>query len=206
MRNKEDKHQWYLRNKERLAPKYHEHYVEHKQEKYEYDRKRYSEKRDSILKYSSDVYNTKEGRALHLLIAYNATDKQHNRGKGDLTPEWIIEHIFSQPCAHCGKTGWNVIGCNRLDVSKPHTMDNVEPCCWECNNEIEKERQKKKVCQLTLSNELVKIWDSVNEAGRNGFNSSGISNCCNGKYKKSGGFKWQFLKDMNIGGLKMENQ
>lgn len=76
----------------------------------------------------------KAHRATMLLCEYNRADKRRNRGKGDLTTQWIVDNIFSKPCAHCGKTGWEVIGCNRLDNSKPHTKDNVEPCCRSCNN------------------------------------------------------------------------
>jgi hypothetical protein len=72
-------------------------------------------------------------RAKHLLCNYNTRDRNNGLGKGDLTAQWIIDNIFSQPCTHCGKEGWEIIGCNRLDNTKPHTKDNVEPCCKECN-------------------------------------------------------------------------
>lgn len=75
-------------------------------------------------------------RASNLLSAYNQSDKKYDRGKGNLTPEWILENIFTQPCSHCGKTGWDVIGCNRINNDLPHTMDNVEPCCAECNKKL----------------------------------------------------------------------
>ena len=88
--------------------------------------------------YQKKYNKTPMGRALILLNGYNQKDKMYNRGKGDLTAKWIVENIFNKPCAHCGKTGWDVIGCNRLDNSKPHTMDNVEPCCYECNSKLPK--------------------------------------------------------------------
>ena len=50
-----------------------------------------------------------------------------------ITAEWFLEHIAYQPCAHCGKQGIGLIGCNRLDNTKGHTIDNVEPCCQSCN-------------------------------------------------------------------------
>ena len=78
--------------------------------------------------------NPERWRASQLLNAYRQSDKKANRGKGNLTIDWIIENIFSKPCAHCGKTGWDVVGCNRINNDLPHTMDNVEPCCKECNN------------------------------------------------------------------------
>lgn len=77
-------------------------------------------------------------RASNLLSAYNQSDRKHNRGKGDLTTRWIVENIFTQPCKYCGKTGWDVIGCNRIDNELPHTIDNVEPCCAECNKKLPK--------------------------------------------------------------------
>lgn len=80
--------------------------------------------------------NNPTQRAKGLLCNYNRNDRYNGLGKGDLTAEWIVEYIFTKPCSHCGKEGWKVIGCNRLDNTKPHTMDNVEPCCFDCNRNI----------------------------------------------------------------------
>lgn len=92
--------------------------------------------RETHSEYIVEQRNTPIGRARMLYHSYNKSDKLKNRGKGDLTPEWIVENIFSKPCAHCGETDWHKIGCNRLDNSRPHTKDNVEPCCWDCNREL----------------------------------------------------------------------
>ena len=91
---------------------------------------------------------TLSGRADMLLQAYRQKDKKVGRGDCDLTAKWIEENILVKPCAHCGETDWTKIGCNRLDNSKPHTMDNVEPCCLDCNNKLNYEERKK--CKLTL--------------------------------------------------------
>lgn len=72
-------------------------------------------------------------RAYVLLHEYNRADELNNRGKGDLTEQWIVDNIFTKSCK-CGETDWRKLGCNRLDNSKPHTMDNVEPCCKNCNS------------------------------------------------------------------------
>ena len=82
---------------------------------------------------AKEYYNTKLGRARALLRNYNEKDKEAGRGVGNLTPEWIVENIFSKPCAHCGEKDWHNIGCNRIDNDLPHTPDNVEPCCFNCN-------------------------------------------------------------------------
>lgn len=89
-------------------------------------------KNDGNLPYNK----TPKGRAVYLLNRYKSSDKEHNRGESDLTSQWIVENIFSKPCAHCGISGWEVIGCNRIDNDKPHTKDNVEPCCGKCNRKL----------------------------------------------------------------------
>lgn len=82
-------------------------------------------------------YNkTPMGRACYLVNRYKSSDREHNRGECDFDARWVVENIFSKPCVHCGETDWTKLGCNRLDNSKPHTMDNVEPCCGKCNRKI----------------------------------------------------------------------
>lgn len=132
-------------------------------------------------------------RALDLLSQYKRLDKEASRGKGDLTAKWIIENIFTKPCTHCGKIGWDVIGCNRLDNSKPHTMDNVEPCCFKCNAKLNGKELSKQVYQYTLDGELVKVWDSILDIEIEcGFARAAISYCCNGKRKTAYGYIWSF--------------
>ena len=132
-RKKEQRKQYYLKNRERILAKQNDYYSNNKQIYKNY----YENNKDKIIErqteYNDEYHNTPNGRASTLLSAYNASDKKRNRGKGDLTVKWIVENIFSKPCAHCGKTGWEVIGCNRLNNDLPHTKDNVEPCCGECN-------------------------------------------------------------------------
>lgn len=137
-----------------------------------------------------------EVRANNLLQAYNKEDMKRGRGKGDLTSQWIIDNIFSKPCKHCGKEGWDVIGCNRLDNSKPHTKDNVEPCCKDCNTDAWVDESAKKIHQYTLDGIFVKEWKSQGECGRNGYCQASVSKCCIGKRKSHKGFKWCF-KDEN---------
>lgn len=53
------------------------------------------------------------------------------------------------------------------------------------------EKLSKPVYQRTLDEILVKIWSSVNECGRNGFNSGAVSECCNNKYKREGNNRYK---------------
>lgn len=135
--------------------------------------------------------NPEHNRAAKLRDTYIRADRKANRGECTLTAEWIMKHIFSKPCAHCGKIGWDVIGCNRLDNSLPHTPDNVEPCCYDCNLKVEGKEQKQ-VYQYTLDGELVKVWESTKECGRNGFHRPNVIECCKGNRKTSDGFIWRY--------------
>lgn len=98
--------------------------------------KKYRETHKNIKKYELSMLS----RASKLLYAYKKSDEKYNRGEGDLTSKWIVENIFSKPCVHCGETDWTKIGCNRLDNSKPHTEDNVEPCCMKCNRSLKRKK------------------------------------------------------------------
>ena len=174
---REYKKQWYATNREKRLKQMKEYYASN---------------RERLLKQHKEYKNTPMGRASYLLMQYNREDKKRGRGEGDLTAKWIVDNIFTKPCAHCGKTGWEVIGCNRINNDLPHTKDNVEPCCYECNVRLNIGDKKKQVFQYSLDGELVRVWESLAEAGRNGFNSGAVSNCCNGKYKTSKGYKWSY--------------
>lgn len=130
---KEYKKQYYQNNAERFK-EYQKQYNQDNSERIKEQKKQYYQDNAERHKEQMKQYRqTPMGRASILLSTYNQSDKKHNRGKGDLTAEWIVENIFTQPCHYCGKEGWEVIGCDRIDNSKPHTEDNVIPCCMNCN-------------------------------------------------------------------------
>lgn len=171
---KEYLHQWYLNHKEYCQ--------EYRKNRREITRKQDQERRQTPI-----------GRAAYLCKGYKREDKKYNRGKCTLTAEWIVDNIFSKPCAHCEKTGWQIIGCNRIDNSKPHTPDNVEPCCEECNKDLAGIEKRKMVYQYTIEGELVRIWPCIMEAEKElGFGHSHISDCCNGKRKTANGYRWSY--------------
>lgn len=135
----ESKRDHYRSNIDEIRKKQHEYYLRNREHFINKQREYYESNKESVLK---RIAETPMGRANNMITAYNQQDETQNRGRGDLDSRWVVENILSKPCAHCGKTGWNVIGCNRLDNSKPHTKDNVEPCCFECNIKLAvKDRQ-----------------------------------------------------------------
>ena len=69
-------------------------------------------------------------RSVRMCYDYNRVDKKKSL-TCDLTSEWLELNILNKPCTYCGSL--IQIGCDRIDNTKGHTMDNVIPCCWSCN-------------------------------------------------------------------------
>lgn len=120
-------------NKEKIAEQQAEYYQANKEKIAEYNAEYRKANKGKIAEYYAEYSTTPMGRAVYLLRDYRRNDKKYNRGECTLTPQWIVENIFSQPCHYCGETDWRKIGCDRINNSKPHTEDNVVPCCTECN-------------------------------------------------------------------------
>ena len=99
----------------------------------DYQKRWYQENIENLKDYQNEYRNTPMGRAVSLVSSYQQADKNANRGECTLTAQWVVDNIFTKPCHYCGKEGWNVVGCDRIDNDLPHTEDNVVPCCYECN-------------------------------------------------------------------------
>lgn len=78
---------------------------------------------------------------------------------------------------------------------------NLEWCTLSYNNNygtrnerIGKSRSKR-IVQLTTDGQIVKVWNSMIEAQRNGFDSGSICKCCKGKRLKTHhGFVWRYAE------------
>ena len=53
----------------------------------------------------------------------------------------------------------------------------------------------KRVLQLSLDGEIIKVWESTRECGRNGFNQGHVAACCRGEEKTHKGFRWKYEED-----------
>ncbi len=77
-------------------------------------------------------------------------------------------------------------------------VENLEWCTQAYNNTYGgrtakmAETQSKKVYQYTLDGELIKVWNSTKECGRNGFCQSWVAACCRSERKTHKGFKWSY--------------
>lgn len=99
---------------------------------------------------------------------------------------------------------------NHLDENKLNNrIENLEWCSHSYNNNYgtrnkrisESQRNNlehsKKVMQFSLDGTFIREWDSICEAGRNGYNRKGISDCCNKEenHRTCNGFLWKFSND-----------
>lgn len=124
---------YYHANHEKCKERNKQYRDTHKEERKKYVEANKEKKKQAQIEY----YKIPINRAKNLLRCYKRMDR--DRGFGDVCDfdgAWIVENIFAQHCAHCGETDWLKIGCNRLDNTKGHTKDNVEPCCRSCNAKL----------------------------------------------------------------------
>ena len=121
--------EWYAKHRKY----YREYDAVNKEQRIEYGKKYYEEHKEEISKNKKRYNATKFGRAVNICSTYTQADRDRNRGECTLTPQWIVDNIFSQPCHYCGETDWKKLGCDRINNDLPHTPDNVVPCCGECN-------------------------------------------------------------------------
>ena len=89
--------------------------------------------KDKIAEYY-DPQKNQLGWAKMMVNGYRKMDRERGFDTSQtISAEWFLKNIAYRKCAHCGKQGIGLIGCNRLDNTKGHTIDNVEPCCFKCN-------------------------------------------------------------------------
>lgn len=79
-----------------------------------------------------------------------------------------------------------------------NNVANLEWCTPKYNNNYGDRNLKisysqyKVVYQYDLLGNLIKEWDSIISAEQHGFRSSGIVNCCSGRYKTHKGYIWRY--------------
>lgn len=93
---------------------------------------RKKKRNDKKAKDISDPNVIIRAKASKMISSYKCKDKKLGfQDCCDIDIDWMIENIFNKPCVYCGDT--KRIGCDRINNDKPHTKDNVVPCCIECN-------------------------------------------------------------------------
>ena len=87
---------------------------------------------------------------------------------------------------------------NHIDENKlNNNFSNLEWCTvkeniiYSTRTKMSSEKHFKKVIQLDLSDNVLNVFESMTQAAKEtGASVSHISNCCNGREKSAGGYKW----------------
>lgn len=63
----------------------------------------------------------------------------------------------------------------------------------EVKQKMSNNRPKRQVVQLSLDGEIIKMWDSAQQAqNETNFSKGNIISCCRGRYKQAYGFIWKY--------------
>lgn len=91
---------------------------------------------------------------------------------------------------------------NHKDENKQNNLvTNLEWCDVKYNSNYGTRNQRliaklsKKIGQFTKDGKLIKVWPSIIEAERQGFNHGNICSCCQGRLKSHAGFIWKYIKN-----------
>lgn len=92
---------------------------------------------------------------------------------------------------------------NHKDENKSNNRaENLEWCDYSYNNSygsksrIQTEKLGRKVRQYDLKGALIKTWGSILSVHKiTGINDSSITQCCQGKRNKAGGFIWRYADE-----------
>lgn len=134
---KEKRHKYHIENKERCNERHKEWMKENEERCKEYHKKHYEENKEYYKEYEKKRNSTQIGRAKSLIRSYKTSDKKHGYGETTLTPEQLVT-LMNCGCYWCGESDWNKLGADRIDNTKPHTLENCVCSCWSCNNERQK--------------------------------------------------------------------
>lgn len=162
--------------------------------------------RDIVKEYSK----TKNG----LITKIYSHQKSHSKDKKYKMPEYtkqmFYEWITNQKEFHLLYDNWVESGykkdlipsVDRINDYIHYRLDNIQVVTWEYNNKKGHKNRlnginnktNKRVAQLDMNRNIIKIYHSISEAGRNtNADFRNISAVCNGRLKTTGGFGWTFI-------------
>lgn len=121
---------------------------------------------------------------------YNYMKKENNWNYGGISDETKQKISSSKKGKYCGEDSWNY-GLVRSNETKKKISESKKG-----QNKGEKHPNAKKIAQYDKNDNLIKIWECMKYACEElGISATCISECCTGKQKTAGGFKWKYYKE-----------
>ena len=117
----------------------------------------------------------------------------------DFKDKYIDDENFLKAYNSWVKSGYEYYkkpSVDRINPDKPYTFGNMQFMTWEENRrkgEKERSRITTSVSMFDLSGKHIKDFESIKEAVKEtGLNQSGITSCCCGRYKQTGGYVFRY--------------
>lgn len=131
--------------------------------------------------------NNKQG---YKIVTLHKDKKQTTKTVHRLVAKTFVANPNNYPCIN-----------HKDENLENNCIDNLEWCSYAYNNNYGTrskragESNSKKVSQYDLKGNLIKVWDGIINAERKLkiFNTS-IVECCKGRRKTAGGFKWKYFE------------
>ena len=158
----------------------------------------------------AELLNPGEDKGGYLQVCLSKNGETKTCKVHRLVAQTFLPNPENKPCINHkiqGKKGKkiNMVFFN-TDGSINKEKSTIEWCTYEENNNygghndriskaLTNGKRSKRVLQLSLSGDLIREWESIQECGRNGFSKSNVCDCCNGKLKTHKGFKWCYAED-----------
>lgn len=134
-------------------------------------------------------------KPLTLQSGYQMVNLTDNEGKSKMyyVHRIVWEAVTSKPIPE----GYEI---NHISEAKDENffenlqlVSHKDNCNFGSRNSKMAKSKSKQVGAFNKNGELVMTFQSTNEAGRNGFESSSVVKCCNGKLKTHKGYEWRYL-------------
>lgn len=139
---KQYKKQWDAENREYKKQYMKEYNAANAEHKKQYNKQWRAEHRDEQLEYKKQYYSTIEGYARRIRYNNLQEDREHGRCgmNEDILPplDYYIWAIQQRDFYDGKQYPFNEMGLDRIDNSKPHTIDNIVPCSTAHNVQRQK--------------------------------------------------------------------